>query len=137
MRPEARGSGLGKALLQQRKWNDAATMFAQVIGSNRYQLVNDYGLNFRVEGDNNAESVFEVQFGGPAQLSSGTVGATFPRMAGPCDVGFCDVQPTSWFVSQFDAERTTTGDVDPRKDATIFYNKTGGMDVFGRPFAQR
>ena len=128
---------LGKAYLQQKKWADAATALGQVASSGRYQLVADYGNNFRVDGDNNAESVFEVQFGGPAQLSSGTVGVTFPRMAGPCDVGFCDVQPTAWFVSQFDTERTVGGQVDPRKDATVFYNKPGGMDVFGRPFAQR
>lgn len=128
---------LGKALLQQRKWNDAALMFAQVIGSGRYQLVADFGNNFRVEGDNNAESIFEVQFGGPAQLPSGTVGHNIPRLIGPCNVGFCDAQPTAWYVAQFDKERTVAGAVDPRKDATIFYNKPGGMDVFGEPFATR
>jgi hypothetical protein len=129
---------LGKAHLQQREWALASQMFAEVVASNRYQLVPSYGDNFTVGGDNNAESIFEVQFGGPAQLAAGTVGQNVARMTGPCDFpgsGFCDAQPTSWLASQY-SERTVAGATDPRKDATLFYNRPG-RDLYGASFAER
>lgn len=128
---------LGKAHLQQREWAAAATLFAEVTASGRYRLVPDYATLFRAEGDNGPESIFEVQFGGPSVTSAGTGGQNIAQMNGPCGAGFCDSQPTAWYVREFQRERTTTGDFDPRMDATIFWNRPGGMDVFGAPFTQR
>lgn len=128
---------LGKAHLQQRKWTQAAQMFAEVIGSGRYRLLPNFADLFRAENDNSAEAIFEVQFGGPDVLSAGTGGLHIAQMTGPCGAGFCDAQPTRWYFEQFMRERTVSGDFDPRLDATIFWNKPGGMDVFGRSFVQR
>ncbi|MGQ0563168.1 MAG: RagB/SusD family nutrient uptake outer membrane protein [Gemmatimonadota bacterium] len=128
---------LGKALLQQKKWGEAASQFATVVNSGTYQLLANFGDNFVASRDNNLESIFEVQFAGPQHLSAGTRGQNILKMIGPCGVGFCDGEPSRWYFDQFQKETTITGDVDPRLDATLFYNKAGGMDVYGRPFAER
>jgi hypothetical protein len=121
---------LGRAHLQQREWGAAAGAFAPVITGGVYQLVPNYGDNFVITGDNNRESIFEVQFGGPEVLAAGSRGQNIIKMMGPCGPGFCDGEPTQWYRNQF-----TAGD--ERLDATLFYNRPGGMDVYGTPFAQR
>jgi starch-binding outer membrane protein, SusD/RagB family len=128
---------LAKAHLQQREWTQAAQFFAEVAASPQYRLLPNYGDNFIASNDNNAESIFEVQFGGPSVLSAGARGQNILKMIGPCGVGFCDGEPTQWFFDQFQQERTVNGQADPRLDATLFYNKPGGMDVYGEPFARR
>ncbi|HEX6557989.1 MAG TPA: RagB/SusD family nutrient uptake outer membrane protein [Longimicrobiales bacterium] len=128
---------LGRAYLMQKKWTEAAAQFQQVVSSGTYTLLPNYADNFVASRDNNQESIFEVQFSGPAYLSAGTRGQNIIKMIGPCGVGFCDGEPTTWFYNQFLQETTTTGAVDPRLDATLFYNKPGGMDVYGTPFATR
>ncbi|HEY0016376.1 MAG TPA: RagB/SusD family nutrient uptake outer membrane protein [Longimicrobium sp.] len=127
---------LGRAHLQQREWGSASQMFAEVIGGG-YTLLPNYGDNFIQSQDNNAETVFEVQFGGPEVLAAGSRGQNVIKMMGPCDVGFCDGEPTSWYYGVLAAETTTGGQPDPRLDATLFYNRPGGMDVYGTPFATR
>jgi hypothetical protein len=132
-----RGAALAlaaRAQLQQRKWADAAATFRQVVQSGEYQLAPTYAENFTMQGENNSESVFEVQFGGPSVLASGTRGLNIAKLVGPPTIGFTDVQPTEWFFQQFFAE---SGTPDPRLDATLFWNKPGGMDVHGQPFAER
>ena len=125
---------LGTTQMMQKKWAQGAATLGQVVASGVYQLVPSYAENFRPEGENNAESVFEIQFGDPATAPSGARGADNPRLVGPPGVAFTDAQPTEWFFQQFFVE---TGQADPRLEHTIFYNKPGGMDVFGRPFASR
>ena len=126
---------LGKAHLQQREWDLAAAQFADVIANGPYDLVEDYGDNFRADRDNNVESIFEVQFTDDQVLSQGSAGYSAPKLYGPCGPAFCDANPTEWYFDQFFVE--TPGTPDPRLDYTIFYNKPGGMDVFGVPFAER
>ncbi|HEY7771517.1 RagB/SusD family nutrient uptake outer membrane protein, partial [Longimicrobium sp.] len=64
-------------------------------------------------------------------------GQNIIKMMGPCGVGFCDGEPRQWYVDEFRKETTTAGGTDPRLDATLFYNRPGGMDVYGTPFATR
>lgn len=125
---------LGRSHLQQKEWAAAAAAFALVTG---YTLSPNYGDNFVVSGDNNAESVFEVQFGGPEVLANGARGQNIIKMIGPCNVGFCDSEPTAWYRGVLASQTTTGGNPDPRLDATLFYNRAGGMDVYGTPFAAR
>jgi hypothetical protein len=129
---------LGKVLLQQRKWAEAATQLQAVIQSGKYSLDPNYANNFMAAGKNNQESLFEVQVGNPTLAGSqGIYGLNMSKMIGPCGPSFCDGRPTPWYFSQFFLEQTTTGQVDPRLDATIFWNKPGGMDVYAVPFATR
>ncbi|HEX6374053.1 MAG TPA: RagB/SusD family nutrient uptake outer membrane protein [Longimicrobium sp.] len=127
---------LGRAHLQQREWATASQMFAQVIAG-PYTLLANYGDNFVQSQDNNPETVFEVQFGGPEVLAAGSRGQNIIKMMGPCNVGFCDGEPTAWYFGVLTAQTTVGGQPDPRLDATLFYNRAGGMDVYGTPFAAR
>ena len=51
---------LGKVLLYQDKFNEAASALDNVIGV--YSLVSDYGSQFLRFGENGPESVFEIQY---------------------------------------------------------------------------
>jgi hypothetical protein len=127
---------LGKARLQQRKWADASQALQQVIASNQYDLVANYADNFTISNENNRESVFEVQFGDRTTLPQGTRGLNIARMVGPCGASWCDGRPTRWYFEQFQTSRTAGGDVDPRLNATIFYNAPG-MVVYNRTWDER
>jgi starch-binding outer membrane protein, SusD/RagB family len=122
---------LGKARLQQQRWAEASQALAQVIASNRFSLLANYGENFIESRDNsNPESLFEVA--NEDQWPIGVTGLSFPKMIGPCyrpgaplpeyNPTFCDGRPTRWYFNLFRASRTATNAVDPRLDATILYN---------------
>jgi hypothetical protein len=129
---------LGKAYMQNHRWADAQAQFAQVIGG-PYQLAATYTDNFRHTSENNAESIFEVQFsdinrggndasGGPTATSSQGfqrpqfwgVPAT-PGQVGSTGYGDGEVRP--WIVNEFLREGTAAGQRDPRLAATVFYNR--------------
>jgi len=126
---------LGKVLLQQRKWSEAAAQLLPVIQSGRYSLVSSYASNFTAAGKNNAESLFEVQMGDPSLASSqGVYGLNMAKMIGPCGPSYCDGRPTRWYFNQFFPDTTNRAVYDPRLDATIFWNNPAGEDVYGTPF---
>ena len=123
---------LGKAYMQNKRWADAQAQFAQVIGSNTYSLVPNYSDNFRHTSENNAESIFEVQFsdvnkggndagGGPDATSS--QGGQRSQFWGVPGFGFNDGEVRPWLVREFLQEPTITGARDPRLAATVFYNR--------------
>lgn len=126
---------LGKALLQQRKWSAASAALAPVIASGRYSLMANYADNFTSMRENNAESLFEVQFGDRSQLPLGVRGLNLAKLIGPCGPTFCDLKPRRWYFDQFFLEPTATGGVDPRLNATIFH--PGSTDVYGKTFVER
>jgi hypothetical protein len=126
---------LGRSHLQQKEWAAAATAFSQAVPG--YTLLPNFGDNFVQPGDNNPEILFGVNFGGPEVLAAGARGQNIIKMIGPCDVGFCDMEPTTWYRQQLQSQTTVGGNPDPRLDATLFYNRPGGMDVYGVPFANR
>ncbi|MGI9181099.1 MAG: RagB/SusD family nutrient uptake outer membrane protein [Longimicrobiaceae bacterium] len=112
---------LGRAHLQQREWNDAVQAFSLVTG---YELLPNFRDNFTENGDNNQESIFEVQFGGPEVLAAGSRGQNIIKLIGPCAPGgpaFCDGDVRPWYFDEFMRERTTSGGADQRLDATIFW----------------
>ncbi|HEX8313864.1 MAG TPA: RagB/SusD family nutrient uptake outer membrane protein [Flavisolibacter sp.] len=53
---------LGKVLLYQNKFDAAASMLENVIGSNAFTLVANFGSVFLASGENGPESVFEIQY---------------------------------------------------------------------------
>jgi hypothetical protein len=126
---------LGKVQLQQLKFAEAAASLQQVVAIPGYDLMTNYADNFTSMAENNKESVFEVQFGDRALLASGVRGLNIAKMIGPCGPGYCDGRPTRWFFDQFSLEMTTTGNVDPRRDVTIF--SPTSTDVYGRTYVQR
>lgn len=53
---------LGKAYLYQNKFSQAATVLDQLITTNSYSLISNYNTIFENNNENNAESVFEIQY---------------------------------------------------------------------------
>ncbi len=115
---------LGKVLLQERKWQAASDQLAQVISSGQYDLMPNYADNFTATSENNKESIFEVQFGDRSMLASGVRGLNISKMVGPCGPSYCDGRPTTWYLKQFQQEKTTAGTPDPRLLATLYYYGT-------------
>ncbi|GAA4305357.1 RagB/SusD family nutrient uptake outer membrane protein [Aestuariibaculum suncheonense] len=136
---------LGKAYLFNKDFINARDAFKAVIDLNVYSLVTNYRDNFTDKNENNSESVFEVQFsreaggvdlgwGGAPQSGWGKTSARAITY-GPRAFGWTDVQPTLALFNEFHEETTVSGEVDPRLDATMFYNKPGGMMLYGQDFA--
>ncbi|MGZ8455686.1 MAG: RagB/SusD family nutrient uptake outer membrane protein [Gemmatirosa sp.] len=125
---------LGKTLLQQRKWAQASAALAPIIAGQygSYQLASNYATLFRQEGNNGPESLFEVQMGNVDLCGQGLCGLNIAKMSGACGPGYCDGRPTRWYFTQFLTERTASGAIDPRLDATIFYYRGDTTRVYGR-----
>ncbi|WP_035668784.1 RagB/SusD family nutrient uptake outer membrane protein [Flavobacterium sp. 83] len=136
---------LGKAYLFTKDFANAKTTFKQVIDLGVYSLVSNYRDNFTDSNENNSESLFEVQFsrqaggvdlgwGGAPSSGWGKTSARAITYA-PRAFGWTDVQPTWTLFNEYHDEKTTANEVDPRLDATMFYNKPGGMQLYGQNFA--
>ncbi|MBO3271774.1 RagB/SusD family nutrient uptake outer membrane protein [Hymenobacter defluvii] len=130
---------MGKVYMQmkQPQWALASEQFAEVINSNQYSLVANYADNFTEANENNSESIYEVQFSGVNQnfdqdRPGGTEGNERAQFFGPPGVGFTDVEVRPWLFNEF-SDKTTTGGVDPRRDATMF-SAVGTPTLYGRPF---
>ncbi|CAM3187075.1 RagB/SusD family nutrient uptake outer membrane protein [Rhodothermus bifroesti] len=136
---------LGVAYLFTGRYAEADAEFKKIIDSGLYQLVDDPRLNGGYEGENNAESIFEIQF-------SREVGGTVPGWGGtpnpswgetqarsitysPPGFGWADTNPTRCLYQTFKQERTVDGQDDPRLHATMFYYRPG-MTVYGVPWEQ-
>lgn len=114
---------LGKAYLFQNKFDEAAPVLEDVINKGPYDLVTDYNTIFEQAGENNIESVFEVQYFdgqgagfGCLQCSEGNVAVGFSGVrayVGPdFTSGFSFNVPVQEVVDAFEA-----GDL--RKDVAI------------------
>jgi len=137
---------LGKALLFNKRYSEAAAQFKAVIDLGIYDLMPNYKDNFTTDFENNKESIFEVQFsvspgvGGTVDAWGGTPQATWARASaraitfGPRGFGWTDVQPTFSVLNEYQQEKTVTNQVDPRLDATIFYYKPGAK-IYGQDWA--
>ncbi|MEP7323775.1 MAG: RagB/SusD family nutrient uptake outer membrane protein [Saprospiraceae bacterium] len=53
---------LAKAYIFQKKWAPAETLLLDILNNSGKKLVSNYHDNYRTSGNNNAESIFEVQF---------------------------------------------------------------------------
>ena len=113
---------LAKSYLWQKRWAEAEAVANEVIQSNEYQLVADYTTIFTQAGENNAESVFEIQYmnasggnWGKNNANEGTFSPVFQRARGQFE-GFGFNIPTEDFVQEFFKE----GIEDPRLKSTVF-----------------
>ncbi len=113
---------LGKAFLYQRQYGQALSQFEDVVNSLEYDLVPDFGSIFTEGGENNIESVFEINYmnssggnwGRNAQ-NEGSFTPVFQRARGQF-AGYGFNIPTQSLVSEFFAE----GYEDPRLKFTVF-----------------
>ncbi|SEM13020.1 Starch-binding associating with outer membrane [Chitinophaga rupis] len=145
---------LGKAFMQERKYQDAANAFQWFFtgeGNGVYSLVANYRDNFVITKENNSESVFEYQFAvnptdnhdddtDPNNQDRLNYGSSIPPFFAPRPIGFTDGQARRWVVHEFLTERTTTNQRDPRLAASFIYDSTDerGPDytlVYGKTFS--
>lgn len=118
-----------RALMFRHKYAEAYDVLKDIIAGKygHYDLVKDYGDNFREDTENNVESLFEVQFmdygtGGtddewtPVNISSNaSQGHAVESNCGPAAFGsWADLAVSPWLYDLFKAERCTDGTLDPR-----------------------
>lgn len=113
---------LVKTYLWRQKWAEAKTTAEEIVNSGEYQLVTSYADIFPVYGENNSESVFEIQFmnasggnWGKNNSNEGSFTNVFTRARGQF-AGFGFNIPTQDFVDEFFKE----GFEDPRLASTVF-----------------
>lgn len=128
---------MGKVYMQQRNWAEASKQFAEVIGSGKYALVNNYADNFTENNENNSESIYEVQFSGVNKtfgqdFAGAAEGNERAQFFGPPGIGFTDVEVRRWLFQEY-YDQTATGGVDPRRDNTIF-SAVGTPTLYGKTF---
>lgn len=113
-----KGAALGlhaKVAMYQKKWADVLSLTNQVIGLG-YTLFPNYEQGFRMNNENNSESLFEVQ----AELLAGNPDASNSQysqvqgVAGVPEGGWGFNTPSTVLAAAFE-----TGD--PRRDATILF----------------
>lgn len=146
---------LGKAYMQERKWQEAANALAHLVTGDLqsvYDLMPNYRDNFIETTENNKESVFEFQNAmnpndrfdddvnaNPDYLNYGTSIEPFFAPRGTDPFGFTDGQARRWVVWEFLKEQTVSGQRDPRLEASFLYDSTDprGPDYtvfYGKPF---
>ena len=113
---------LVKTYLWREKWAEAKVAAEAIVSSNEYQLTENYADIFTQYGENNAESVFEIQFmnasggnWGKNNSNEGSFTNVFQRARGQF-AGFGFNLPTQNFVDEFFKE----GFEDPRLKSTLF-----------------
>ena len=133
-------------LLDSGDWAAAAEEFRKVIDAGRYELVDDYQHNFLEAYQNNAESLFEIQYesspngnwGRSGNSSSPARGKGWePDVAPPGYTSQQSVDVNDWVYDLFMKEATVDGNVDPRAYASILWDYEGAMvyqDAFDEAF---
>ncbi len=113
---------LVKTYLWREKWAEARTTAESIVTSNEYQLTENYADIFTLYGENNAESVFEIQYmnasggnWGKNNSNEGSFTNVFQRARGQF-AGYGFNLPTQSFVDEFFKE----GFEDPRLKSTVF-----------------
>ena len=133
---------LGKANLFTKKWQDAATEFKKIIDKPAlYQLVPNYQDNFLEATNNNAESIWELQYQSTPTGNWGTSGTANPLRgqaweADVAPVGYTSQGTTTvnqWVFDAFMVQKTNDSKVDPRAYATILWDYPGAK-VYQDPF---
>lgn len=135
---------MGKTLMQQKKWAEAAAAFKQITDQvpTRFDLMPNWRDNFTTMAENNKESLMEIQYfeenrsGFPNyDVAGGSESSERAQFLGLRIVGWCDGQPTKWLQNQFLKEKDKDGKVDQRLEYTLFSNQTGGL-MYGKTFAE-
>lgn len=104
-----------KVAMYQKKWSEVKSLTEQVMGLG-YSLFPDFEAQFRIENENNSESVFEIQ----AQRIIGNPGASnsqYSQVQGVRGIaagGWGFNVPTQVLADAFE-------EGDPRRDATIIF----------------
>lgn len=120
---------MAKLYLYKKEWNEVLNWTNDIINNSGHDLFTAEGLNsfyqlFRVEQENNIESIFEAQSNGIEGNPDGiSYGRQYGQVIGPIPWGWGNVVPTDVLAGAFDAEEDTI-----RKKVTILYSGDVTMD---------
>lgn len=135
---------LAKVYLSTGNYGQAETVLRDIISSNAYSLVDDYGDNFRSTTENNSESVFEIQlsnngnraWGGDGQ-GTGRANSVIPDIAPPGFTNQNGMRINQWVLDLFLDEQTVNGEIDPRAFYTMFWNTTETTNYEGAELSSK
>jgi hypothetical protein len=149
---------LGKAYVYTKNWAEAENTFKLLAQPNgqaqapfTYDLLPNYEDNFIAANDNNQESLFEIQIqnvGGTApwngENAGESQGVTTAQEFAPTEVaGWFEMFPTDKIFNEFQKEKTTKGDFDPRMYASLVWDYPGATyydlpySSFSNPFGYK
>jgi len=119
-------------------------------GASEYGLVSDYADNFKIFSEFNNESVIEWSYidnptegtDNDVSTSNHNYGTSVAQFMAPPGIGWSDGEALRWVVSEFEMERTTNDERDPRLAATYLYdyNDERGPEytmIYGSTFESR
>ncbi len=126
----AAAAELAKAYLFQKKYAEAKPLLEAIVASGQYKLMDKYHDNFKAVTNNNAESIFEVQYSvndGASGGENGNIGSTLNYPYGGGGVTTCCgfFQPSQNLVNAFKTDATglplinTFNDTDVTNDQGI------------------
>ena len=112
---------LSKVYLTTKDYVNAEKYALEVINSNEYSLLSDYGKIFTKEGENSSESLFEVQCTATedrvnydTNYDGGSQYNEVQGVRGNPNLGWGFNRPSDSFIGEFEPG-------DPRREATILY----------------
>ncbi len=109
---------LAKAQLYQRKWSDCLGSINELEKTGLYSLASDYSTLFQSGNENSPEVLFAIRHLNDQNPGLGNILNVWFAPATAEEGGYYFNAPTGGYVSAFD-EKTTTGQDDPRLDASI------------------
>jgi starch-binding outer membrane protein, SusD/RagB family len=129
---------LAKAYMMNHRYNDAAPILKDIIDGKygTYALVDNYRDNF-IDGqkvENNAESIFEIQYDLAFGSTQGWIGDPAPdwqkqdgynKSLAAQPFGWGDLAPSVWIYNEFQKEKTIDDKNDPRMEASLFFAHPG------------
>ncbi|NOU59691.1 RagB/SusD family nutrient uptake outer membrane protein [Marinifilum caeruleilacunae] len=95
-------------------WNEVYELTSDIVESGEYALAANFATNFEIEGENNIESIFEIQHKTTNNDWGESVGnTTVVQMGNRDDWGWCFNLPTDDLYNAY-------GSADPRRECTIY-----------------
>lgn len=110
---------LARVYMHQGNWAETEKLCLDIINSNQYSLLPDYSKIFLPEGENSAESVFELQVEAFANSEGNETGGgsqwnEIQGVRGTPNLGWGFNRPSDDLIKEYEKG-------DPRREATILY----------------
>ena len=123
---------LAKSYLMNSRFSDAEPVLKDIIDGvyGNYSLVPNYRDNFTDANENNAESIFEIQYSLLFGSVQGWIGDPQPdwqkedgynKSLAAQPFGWGDIAPSVYLYNAFQEEKTIDGKNDPRMEASLFF----------------
>ncbi len=126
---------LAKAYAQHHKWEDAKKCLEWLVdgeGKNYYSLVPNWKDNFSNYTENNAESLYEIQFSLKNRVGfdqtdnyldpNAQLGTQIEMNQAPLGIGWNNIEARRWLVDYYKREQTVEGKNDIRLFYTLWYD---------------